>query len=72
MNAVCPGTTRTPMLADYLASDEAAERRMAAMAPAGRLGEPEEVAAVVVWLCSDAASFVSGHALLVDGGAVSR
>jgi NAD(P)-dependent dehydrogenase (short-subunit alcohol dehydrogenase family) len=72
VNAVCPGTTRTPMLADYLASDPAAEKRMAVLSPAGRLGEPEEVAAAVVWLCSDAASFVSGHALLVDGGAVSR
>ena len=38
------------------------------MVPLGRIGQPEEVAAVVIWLCSDAASFVTGHNLVVDGG----
>jgi NAD(P)-dependent dehydrogenase (short-subunit alcohol dehydrogenase family) len=42
--------------------------RLAASEPVGRLGTPEEVAEAVVWLCSDAASFVTGHAMTVDGG----
>ncbi len=41
------------------------------MQPIGRLGTPEEVAAAVVWLCSDAAAFVTGHALAVDGGVLA-
>jgi NAD(P)-dependent dehydrogenase (short-subunit alcohol dehydrogenase family) len=72
VNAVCPGVIDTPML-DRLAA-EAPEVRtvLAASAPIGRLGTPEEVAAAVVWLCSDAASFVTGHALTVDGGYVAQ
>ncbi|WP_287324544.1 SDR family oxidoreductase [Okeania sp. SIO1F9] len=41
---------------------------MAAAHPIGRLGKPEEVANAVVWLCSDAASFITGHSLAIDGG----
>jgi NAD(P)-dependent dehydrogenase (short-subunit alcohol dehydrogenase family) len=70
VNAVCPGSVRTPMLETFMGGDERIERAMAAAAPLGRLGRPEEVAAAVLWLCSDAASFVVGHALAVDGGAV--
>jgi NAD(P)-dependent dehydrogenase (short-subunit alcohol dehydrogenase family) len=44
---------------------------IANMHPVKRMGTPEEVAAAVVWLCSDAASFVTGHAMLVDGGYVA-
>ena len=66
INAVCPGTILTPMV------ERAAALAPAAFAPsaqpAGRLGTPEEVAEAVVWLCSDGASFVFGHALAVDGG----
>jgi NAD(P)-dependent dehydrogenase (short-subunit alcohol dehydrogenase family) len=46
--------------------------RMIASAPVGRIGHPEEVAAAVVWLCSDAASFVTGHTMAVDGGYVAQ
>lgn len=54
---------------DYLvARDPEWEKVMSAKFPLGRIGEPEEIAAAVLWLCSDAASFITGHALVVDGG----
>ncbi len=70
VNAVCPGSTRTPMLEGWMAGDPAIEKAMAASAPIGRLAQPEEIAEAMVWLLSDAASFMVGHALAVDGGAV--
>ncbi len=70
INAVCPGSTRTPMLEAFMGGDPAMEKMMARSAPIGRLGDPREIAAAVVWLCTDDASFVVGHALAVDGGAV--
>jgi NAD(P)-dependent dehydrogenase (short-subunit alcohol dehydrogenase family) len=70
INAVCPGSTRTPMLEDFMGGDPAMEKMMRRAAPIGRLGDPAEIAAAVVWLCTDDASFVVGHALAVDGGAV--
>jgi NAD(P)-dependent dehydrogenase (short-subunit alcohol dehydrogenase family) len=48
--------------------DKAVEKKFEEMEPVGRMGEPEEVAEAIVWLCSDSASFVTGHALAVDGG----
>jgi NAD(P)-dependent dehydrogenase (short-subunit alcohol dehydrogenase family) len=73
VNCVCPGYIRTPMVA-YVLQHEGAEleQRMVAREPLGRLGAPEEVAAAVVWLCSDAASFVTGHTMTVDGGYVAQ
>lgn len=71
VNAVCPGSVRTPMLEGFMAGDPRIEKMMAAGQPIGRLGRPEEIAAAVVWLCSDAASFVVGHAMAIDGGAVA-
>lgn len=70
INAVCPGVIRTPMYQRWVNADPAVTQRVAALHPAGRIGEPEEVAAVVLWLCSPAASFVTGHAHAVDGGYV--
>jgi len=70
VNAICPGTVRTKMLGEFAGSDEAVEA-MGAMAPIGRIGEPDEIAESAVWLCSDAASFVTGHALAVDGGVLA-
>jgi NAD(P)-dependent dehydrogenase (short-subunit alcohol dehydrogenase family) len=70
INAVCPGSTRTPMLEGFMGGDPRIEAAMAAGAPIGRLARPEEIAEAVVWLCTDAASFVVGHAMAVDGGAV--
>jgi NAD(P)-dependent dehydrogenase (short-subunit alcohol dehydrogenase family) len=71
INAVCPGFIRTPMLEDSLTSNKDADaltERLKATMPMGRRGKPEEIAEAVVWLCSDAASFITGHPLAVDGG----
>jgi NAD(P)-dependent dehydrogenase (short-subunit alcohol dehydrogenase family) len=70
INAVCPGSTRTPMLEGWMGGNPEIEKAMANSAPIGRLARPEEIAAGMVWLLSDAASFMVGHALAVDGGAV--
>lgn len=69
INAVCPGIVDTPML-DVVAPgrDPAVRRQMAAQSPLGRLGEAAEIAAAVLWLCGPDASFVQGHAMVVDGG----
>lgn len=71
VNAVCPGAIRTPMIARIIEAQPEMGEAMASMHPVGRIGEPEEIAAVVVWLCSDAASFVTGHPMAIDGGLVA-
>lgn len=68
VNAVCPGSVRTPMLRGFVGGDEDQLEKMGARAPMGRLGEPHEIAEAVVWLLSDAAGFVTGNALSPDGG----
>ena len=68
INAVCPGTIATPMVTDMLATGELDLQQALADQPINRLGEPEEIAAAVLWLCSPGASFVVGVALPVDGG----
>jgi len=68
LNSVCPGTIDTPMVAKMLAEQPEAMDVIMKKQPNKRLGRPEEVAAAVLWLCSDAASFVLGVALPVDGG----
>ncbi len=72
VNAVCPGPIDTPMLSRIGAANRGAHDALIAQDPLGRVGTPEEVARAVVWLCSDAASFVTGHALAVDGGFVAH
>jgi NAD(P)-dependent dehydrogenase (short-subunit alcohol dehydrogenase family) len=71
INAVCPGYIRTPMTESRLNQPES-KARLIAKEPIGRVGEPEEVAEAVVWLCSDTTSFVTGHAMVVDGGLVAQ
>lgn len=68
INAVCPGTIDTPMVAEMLEKEPEAMKDILRTLPIGRLGKPEEIASAVLWLCSPGASFVIGHALAVDGG----
>lgn len=68
INAVCPGVIHTAMIDRVTGLDKEVEKQYTSMEPVGRMGQPEEVAEAVVWLCSDAASFVTGHAMTVDGG----
>jgi len=68
INAVCPGTIETPMVADMLAKEPEAMKEILRDQPIGRLGRAEEIAAAVLWLCGPGASFVIVHALAVDGG----
>ncbi|MFO7697863.1 MAG: SDR family oxidoreductase [Anaerolineae bacterium] len=71
VNAVCPGVIRTAMIERFTDNDPQVEKQMAESAPVGRMGTPEEIADAVVWLCSDEASFVTGHPLVIDGGRVA-
>jgi NAD(P)-dependent dehydrogenase (short-subunit alcohol dehydrogenase family) len=72
VNAVCPGYIRTPLIEATLATQPEMEAQIVARHPVGRMGRPEEIAEAVVWLCSDAASFVTGHTMTVDGGYVAQ
>ena len=71
VNAVCPGVIQTAMVERVSGRRPDVLEKMIAAEPIGRSGQPEEIAESVVWLCSDAASFVTGHAMAVDGGAVA-
>jgi NAD(P)-dependent dehydrogenase (short-subunit alcohol dehydrogenase family) len=68
INAVCPGYIDTPMMARFTGGTAEGRARVISEEPIGRMGQPEEIANAVLWLCSDAAAFVVGHALVIDGG----
>ena len=68
VNCVCPGLVRTPLVADVIARNPGREAMLLAQEPIGRYAEPAEIGQAVAWLLSDAASYVNGHAMAVDGG----
>jgi NAD(P)-dependent dehydrogenase (short-subunit alcohol dehydrogenase family) len=68
VNAVCPGIIDTEMMQRFTGGTAEGRDRVIAQEPIGRMGTPGEIAAAVLWLCSDAAAFVVGHAMIVDGG----
>ncbi len=71
VNAVCPGVIRTPMLERMFENKPQMEKMMLGFEPIGRFGAPAEIGEAAVWLSSDQASFVTGHAMAVDGGAIA-
>lgn len=68
VNAICPGIIDTPMMDRFTGDTEAGRERVIAQEPVGRMGRPEEIASAVLWMCSDNAAFLVGHALVMDGG----
>ena len=68
INAICPGIIDTEMMERFSGGTSEGRASVIAQEPIGRMGTPEEIAATVLWLCSDAASFAVGHAMVVDGG----
>ena len=72
VNAVCPGYIETPLIDKVFEAQPELRPLVVGRHPAGRLGTPQEIAAAVLWLCSDAASFVTGHGLAADGGYLAQ
>jgi len=68
VNAVCPGIIGTPMMDRFTGGTAQGREAVIAQEPVGRMGKPEEIAATVLWLCSDLAAFVVGASIVVDGG----
>jgi len=68
VNAICPGVTLTNMVKDVAEYSAEARQTLENFAPMGRIAQPEEMAEAAIWLCSDKSSFVTGHALVIDGG----
>lgn len=72
VNAVCPGAIGTPMIERFTQGAAEQREQLEAMHPLGRMGTADEVAGAIRWLCSDEASFVTGHIMAVDGGFTAR
>ena len=72
VNSVCPGLIQTPMVERITGNSPQMGEALVASEPIGRVGQPQEIAESVVWLCSESASFVTGHAMSVDGGFVAQ
>src|SRR6184192_1766705 len=68
VNAVCPGYIETPMMDRFTGGTAEGRAKVVGEEPAGRMGKPEEIAAGVIWLCSEGAAFMVGHAMVIDGG----
>lgn len=68
INAICPGTIRTPMVEDMFAAGDLSEEDVVKLAPINRLGEASEIADAVLWLCSPMSAYVIGQSIAVDGG----
>jgi A-factor type gamma-butyrolactone 1'-reductase (1S-forming) len=68
VNALCPGVTRSAMVDAAMAMSESIRKQLSSYAPLRGVAEPEEIAEAAIWLCSDKSSFVTGHALVADGG----
>ena len=68
VNAVCPGAVRTPPVEQLITANPALAENFINSQPNGRIADPNEIVEAVLWLCSDAASFVTGHAMVIDGG----
>ena len=68
VNAICPGIIDTAMMDRFSGGTPEGRAAVIAQEPIGRMGTPDEIAAAVLWLCSDAAAFVIGHAMVIDGG----
>jgi len=72
VNAICPCYTRTPMVERIVSMDPGLAEKLRSRIPMGRLGTPEEIAAAVIYLCSEAGSFINGHSLMMDGGIMAE
>jgi NAD(P)-dependent dehydrogenase (short-subunit alcohol dehydrogenase family) len=72
VNAVCPGVIQTPMIDRFTQGEDQIVDQLVAGEPIGRIGKPEEIASSVVWLCSGSSSFITGHALVADGGWIAQ
>lgn len=72
INAICPGVIDTPMIERFAKTDSSVLNQLIQSEPMGRLGRPDEIADAVLWLASPAASFMTGHSLVVDGGWVAK
>jgi NAD(P)-dependent dehydrogenase (short-subunit alcohol dehydrogenase family) len=72
VNAICPGAIRTPMIDTFINNDPVTEANMSALQPVGRMGKADEVANLILWLCSDASAFITGAAIAIDGGIVAQ